>query len=175
MAFHTGSKKSDTNGTGGEGSARPSKRRLLKNGALDETEAARVRSCSGGTTATGSARSSDRGPGRARASGTEPCGRAELARAGLAVPAALFDHYALAGRHWVNTYHDRLRPVAELGWVGDRLVFLEENQCVVFWGVRGADLGEADPAVWQGVNVEPAEWYPGGERLCRFLMATDRS
>lgn len=53
----------------------------------------------------------------------------------------------------------------------DKLVFMEENQCVVFWGIAKADLGEADPVVWQGVNGEPIEWYAEDHRLSRFLMA----
>ena len=98
--------------------------------------------------------------------------RADLERSGLSIPAALFDYYALAGRHWINDYHDRLLPVAELEWIDDKLVFLEENQCVALWGIRRADLAKADPVVWQGVNNDPIEWYAEDDRLSRFLMAT---
>ncbi len=96
---------------------------------------------------------------------------AALARAGLVIPAALFDYYSLAGRHWINENHNRLRPIEALEYMDDTLVFMEENQCVVFWGIRRADLGEADPVVWQGVNGEPIEWYAEDHRLSRFLMA----
>ena len=97
--------------------------------------------------------------------------RATLARVGLIIPAALFDYYSLAGRHWINENHNRLRPLEELEWMGDKLVFMEENQWVAFWGIERADLGEADPVVWQGVNGEPIEWYTEDYRVSRFLMA----
>ncbi len=97
--------------------------------------------------------------------------RAELARLGMVIPVALFDYYSLAGRHSINENHNRLRPIAELEWMEDKLVFMEENQCVVYWGIRRADLGENDPIVWQGVNGEPIEWYAENYHLSRFLMA----
>jgi hypothetical protein len=97
--------------------------------------------------------------------------RVKLAQAGLVIPAALFDYYSLAGRHWINENHNRLRPIEELEWMGDKLVFMEENQCVAFWGLCEADLEESDPVVWQGVNGEPVEWYAEDYRLSRFLMA----
>jgi hypothetical protein len=97
--------------------------------------------------------------------------RAALAARGLAIPTALFDYYSLAGRHWINENHDRLRPIEELEWMGDKLVFLDENQCVVFWGVDRSDLRKADPIVWQGVNGDPIEWHSEDLRLSRFLMA----
>jgi len=64
-----------------------------------------------------------------------------------------------------------VRSIAELEWRDDKLVFMEVNQCVVFWGIRRADLEEADPVVWQGINGEPIEWYAEDHRLSRFLMA----
>ena len=53
----------------------------------------------------------------------------------------------------------------------DKLVFMVEKQCVVCCGIRKADLAEADPIVWQGVNGEPIERYAEDHRLSRFLMA----
>ncbi len=97
--------------------------------------------------------------------------RAALARRDLAIPTALRDYYSLAGRHWMNENHDRLRPIGELEWMGDKLVFLDENQCVVFWGIDRSDLQKADPIVWQGINGEAIEWYSENLRLSRFLMA----
>lgn len=98
--------------------------------------------------------------------------RADLARLGLTIPAALFDYYNLAGGHWVNTHHNRLLPAAELYWIDDYLIFMEENQCVVLWGIRRNDLTQADPVVQQGVNNQPIEWYEEDQRLSRFLIDT---
>ena len=36
---------------------------------------------------------------------------------------------------------------------GGKLVFLEENQCVVFWGVEASRSPDDDPPVYQGPNV----------------------
>jgi hypothetical protein len=97
--------------------------------------------------------------------------RSRLARVGLVVPVSLFEYYALAGLHWINQNHNLLRPIEALEWMGDKLVFMDENQWVVFWGVQKEDLGKADPIVWQGVNGKPIEWYTEEYTLSRFLMA----
>ena len=97
--------------------------------------------------------------------------RSALESAGLAIPTALFDYYSLAGRHWINENHNRLRPIEELEWVDDQLVFMEENQLVAFWGIRKENLIDSDPIVWQGVNGDSIEWYAENYRLSRFLMA----
>jgi hypothetical protein len=97
--------------------------------------------------------------------------RERLNRAGVVIPAALFDYYSLAGRHWINENHNRLRPIESLEWIDGKLVFMEENQVVSLWGIPKEHLEEADPIVWQGVNGKPIEWYPEDYRLSRFLMA----
>jgi hypothetical protein len=97
--------------------------------------------------------------------------RAALARANLVIPAALFDYYIVAGRHTINQDHDRLRPIKGLEWLGDKLVFLEENQSVVYWAIDRAELEESDPIIWQGINGETIEWFAEGYRLSRSLMA----
>jgi hypothetical protein len=97
--------------------------------------------------------------------------RAALAARGLTIPAALSDYYSLAGRHWINENHDLLLPIEKLEWTGDKLVFMEENQAVCFWGIDRADLGEADPMVWRADNEEPIRWQSENRRLSRFLMA----
>jgi hypothetical protein len=70
------------------------------------------------------------------------------------IPRALFDYYSVAGGHWINEHHDHLRSIEELEWMDDKLVFLDENQRVVYWGIDRPDLKTADPIVWQGVNGE---------------------
>jgi hypothetical protein len=90
---------------------------------------------------------------------------AEAERAGLRLPQALADYYAVAGSHTINEKHNRLRPIARLEWLDDRLIFMDENQRVAIWGIHRDDLAEDDPVVWQGVNGD--ENY----RLSQFLMA----
>jgi hypothetical protein len=97
--------------------------------------------------------------------------RAAVAARGLTIPAALSDFYSLAGRHWIHENHDLLLPIEKLEWMGDKLVFMKENQAVWFWGIDRADLGEADPIVWRADNEEPIRWQLENRRLSRFLMA----
>jgi hypothetical protein len=97
--------------------------------------------------------------------------RLRLSQIHLVIPTSLFDYYSVAGRHWINQDHNRLRPIEQLEWMGDRLVFLEENQWVAYWGIPKEDLKTADPAVWQGVNCTPLEWCRENLCLSRFLMA----
>jgi len=54
--------------------------------------------------------------------------RVELARRELIIPTALFDYHSVAGRHWINENHDRLRPIEKLEWMGDKLVFLDQSK-----------------------------------------------
>jgi hypothetical protein len=60
---------------------------------------------------------------------------------------------------------------SELEWIEDRLVFINENQYVVFWGINRFDLLELDPIVWQGVNCDPMEWHKEDDQHSRFLIA----
>lgn len=96
---------------------------------------------------------------------------AMLAERGAVIPAALAEYYAVAGRHWINRQHNRLYPIGELEWQGDRLVFMEENQCVAFWAIARADAGAPDPVVWQAANAEPINWFAEDHRVSQFLMA----
>jgi hypothetical protein len=97
--------------------------------------------------------------------------RAELRRIGLVIPRALFDYYSLAGRHWINENLNRLRTIANLEWMDDKLIFMEENQCVAFWGIEKSDLSRADPLAWQASNNDPLQWFAEDYRLSQFLMA----
>ena len=97
--------------------------------------------------------------------------RAKLAELRLTIPRALSEYYSLAGCHWINENHHQLRRIERIEWMDDKLVFMDENQCVVFWGIQMDDLSEADPIVWQGVNGEPIEWYREDYKVSRFLMA----
>jgi hypothetical protein len=94
----------------------------------------------------------------------------------IVIPRALADYYVTAGKHEVNTAHNRLLPIEVLEWRGDRLVFMVENQQVAFWGIHQAALNESNPVVWQATNVEREhlEWYEEPYLLNQFLMATWR-
>ncbi|MBA4190760.1 MAG: hypothetical protein C0467_22470 [Planctomycetaceae bacterium] len=79
------------------------------------------------------------------------------ARLGFAIPEALRDYYLSVGRHELNRVHNRLWPPDDLEVHEGRLVFLEENQCVLYWGVPRR-TSAADPVVSQTFDLDDAEW-----------------
>ena len=100
----------------------------------------------------------------------------ELAEAekclGVAFPSALRDYYAVAGRETrLNHAYQRLLRPEECKLAPDYLVFFEENQCVVAWGVP---LGaQVDPPVYQaaeGVLPDGAQhWHLEHDHCSAFL------
>ena len=50
-----------------------------------------------------------------------------------------------------------------------RLIFMEENQAVVLWGVSTRTPDSDDPPISQGNNDEPITWYPEHRKCSVFL------
>jgi len=92
------------------------------------------------------------------------------ARLGVRLPAPLRAYYLSVGRHPLNRVHNRLWPPDEWEVARGRLVFMEENQSVVFWGVPNRSRA-ADPMVYQTSDLEDDDWYAEA-RCSRFLAAT---
>jgi hypothetical protein len=89
-------------------------------------------------------------------------------RLGFRLPDPLRDYYLSVGRHKINCAHNRLWPPDALEVWRGRLVFMEENQCVVFWGVRSRSLA-TDPVVFQTTDLEDGDWV--AESACsQFLL-----
>jgi hypothetical protein len=80
-------------------------------------------------------------------------------RLGIGLPAAMRDYYLVAGAASENREHNRLCTPEELLVEEGRLLFMEENQAVVDWGVPVRSRKRADPEVWQRVNGDEPEWY----------------
>jgi hypothetical protein len=105
----------------------------------------------------------------------EPSISAAEVRLGLRLPAVLREYYLLAGRFdQFNLAHNRLlRPEK---WFVDngKLVFLEENQRVVFWSVEASLSPDDDPPTYQGPNIrgQPIEWYLEHGVCSEFLLVT---
>ena len=79
---------------------------------------------------------------------------------GLRLPAALHQR------------HDRLLSPRQLTVLDDHLVFYEENQNVVLWGIRVPDLKRADPPVRQGQEHDGhSHWYPEFKSVSEFAQA----
>jgi hypothetical protein len=93
------------------------------------------------------------------------------ARLGIRVPKSLRDYYLVAGRERrFNQVHNRL--LAPDGWRVERgrLVFMEENQAVVSWGVEAIPRPAGDPPVFQGVEDETIRWYREHDKCSVFLL-----
>jgi hypothetical protein len=94
-------------------------------------------------------------------------------RLGLRLPAVLRDYYRLAGRFdRFNRAHNRLLRPEEWSVDGGKLVFLDENQRVVVWGVKASRSPADDPPVYQGtiIRQQPTEWYREHKRCSEFLL-----
>jgi hypothetical protein len=103
----------------------------------------------------------------------EPSVAQAEARLGLRLPLVLRSYYRLAGRYdRFNRAHNRLRRPGEWSVDGGKLVFLEENQCVVVWGVEASRSPEDDPSVYQGTIIrgQPTEWHLEHELCSEFLL-----
>lgn len=84
-------------------------------------------------------------------------------RLDITLPAALKNYYLSLGKNEsINYSHNRLlKPAKEIGSSKDRyLIFYEENQMVVSWGIKEADLNQPNPPVWgnSGTEEDP-DWY----------------
>ena len=95
--------------------------------------------------------------------------RAET-RLGLALPAALRDYYLVAGLASENREHNRLFMPEELLAESGHLVFMEENQAVVHWGIPLVAPSKADPTVWQRVNGDRPQWFSEELPFSEFIL-----
>lgn len=96
--------------------------------------------------------------------------RAAEKRLGVVIPNCLREYYRVAGREaQFNTIFDRFLPPDE--WFIDhkRLVFMEENQQVVFWGVPAVSEELNDPPVYHGVACGEIKWYREHRQCSAFL------
>jgi hypothetical protein len=103
----------------------------------------------------------------------EPSVAQAEARLGLRLPSVLRSYYLLAGRYdRFNRAHNRLLRPEKWPVDGGKLVFLEENQWVLSWGVEASRSPDDDPPVYQGPNIRgrPTEWHLEHERCSEFLL-----
>jgi hypothetical protein len=106
-----------------------------------------------------------------RAAMAGPSLRASEKSLGIAAPPALRDFYAVAGRER-RFSHSHNRVLSPRDWFVDkgRLVFMEENQAVVLWGVSLRMPHDDDPPVDQAVNHDgELRWSRVSRHCSRFL------
>jgi hypothetical protein len=100
-------------------------------------------------------------------------------RLGIKIPVSLQEYYLLSGREKrINQFFDRVRApekweIDSVHWDidSDQLVFMEENQWVVYWGVPSAQDRKTDDAVSVGFNIRQKgiQWRAEHESCFTFL------
>lgn len=91
---------------------------------------------------------------------------------GICLPQALRDYYLIAGREMVlNHSFNRLCSPGEWEIHSGKLIFMEENQTVVVWGVPVTKQVSQDPLVFQCplVSGELDKWYSEKTHCSDFL------
>ena len=92
---------------------------------------------------------------------------------GLRLPQALLEYYLIAGDEPIlNQSFNRLLAPEQIGLEAGRIVFMEENQQVVYWGVPASSQSDdPNPIVEQGIYVEnePLEWHSEHSTVADFL------
>lgn len=93
---------------------------------------------------------------------------AEL-RLGIKLPQSLRDLYQSMGRvDALCKAHNVIRQPDQLVLEEGYLIFMDENQDVVTWGLPEGSV-DVDPIVWQRNNTPPTEWFSEKKPLTRLL------
>ena len=87
-------------------------------------------------------------------------------RLGIKVPQSLRDYYL---EQRFNKSCNRLLTPKDWEVDQTRLMFMEENQRVLWWGVSVRNPDNQDPPVSQGLNDDPIPWYREHAKCSVFL------
>ena len=88
----------------------------------------------------------------------------------IVLPTVVSNFYAAAGGAPELQAHNRLRHPDALEVEDGYLVFMEENQDVVDWGLRLPLILDSDPEVWQRVNDDEPAWYSEEMSFSEFIV-----
>jgi len=95
-------------------------------------------------------------------------------RLNIKLPEKLRNYYLTLGRHEnLNYSHNRLlKPDKEIGFSDDGyLIFYEENQAVVYWGIKEEDLKLDNPPVWGNCGTsESPDWHIQASSTDNFFL-----
>lgn len=97
----------------------------------------------------------------------------EFQELNVSLPKALHEYYEIAGmENQPRSTFNRLLSPKDLVVSHERLVFMEENQAIVCWGLAVNDL-EENPTVEQALNIngELSDWHSEGVSCADFLLA----
>jgi len=92
-------------------------------------------------------------------------------RLGIKLPAALREFYLSVGAvRDLRSIHNIIFPPRDLVFEEGYLMFMDENQSVVSWGIKKKDLKKADPETWQR-NNSSEEWYSEEKSFTELLTS----
>jgi len=88
---------------------------------------------------------------------------------GCQLPWILKEFYLLVGHN--EQFMSAFQSFPEPYWADNKLIFLEENQCVCYWGIDKKDIANDDPLVYVCNDIEEASpvWYLEEITLSGFL------
>jgi hypothetical protein len=90
---------------------------------------------------------------------------------GQKLPKALREYYLIGGNaDDANLMQNILFQPEEFVVEDGYLVFMEEHQAVVHWGIPLDHLHESDPQVWQRVNGPEPAWYSEELPFSSFMI-----
>ena len=91
----------------------------------------------------------------------------------IQIPASLREYYLSLGRNKaVNDSFNRLTSLGEIGFSeDDHLIFYEENQAVVLWGIEREALLASNPAVYGTYDSSRKEWFIDADTTEHFLLS----
>lgn len=86
------------------------------------------------------------------------------------LPKSLRDYYKIVGNCYeLNNYHNRVLEIDKIFIEDNFLIFAEENQNVVYWGIKIESLAEINPIIWQIRNEEKPEFYSEEKTFTEFM------
>ena len=93
-------------------------------------------------------------------------------RLGFSLPVSLREYYGAIGNlDAISRAHNQIRSLQDLDIEDDHLVFGDENQNVVSWGIPRLSLSASDPIVWQRNNSPRVRWYSEEKTFTAFLRS----
>ena len=93
------------------------------------------------------------------------------ARLGMKLPSSLKCFYLAVGAvPELCSIHNVIFAPNDLDIEEGYLIFMDENQSVVSWGIKKGDLRKADPIIWQRNNTSD-EWYTEEKSLAGLLAS----
>ncbi|TWF45320.1 hypothetical protein FHW36_1011250 [Chitinophaga polysaccharea] len=91
----------------------------------------------------------------------------------IRIPATLREYYlSLGANRQINDSFNRLTAFNEMGFSeDDHLVFYEENQGVVLWGLSKTELAAGNPPVYGTYDSARKDWFVDSDTTENFLLS----